>query len=476
MSMSRNQMLDGMYRRDEALNGRYIVGVTSTRIYCLPDCPARKPKAENVVFFLRERDAHNAGFRACKRCRPDNYYRGIDQDHGTLTDLIDQVRNNIAAFPNVRSLVRASGFGSTKLANLCIDHFHQTPAGLLRSLRIQRAAELLTTHRLSPMECCFAAGFGSLATFYQQFPKATGMTPAAYGALPGKSSFTITLPRGYSSQGIKALLARDPDSSNQGFTGTEGFKAVSLAGLPARLELELRHSSAQVRINSPATLPPEVSTEAHSIALRLLGLHQHRPSAAALKREPWAALVNPAPALRPALYATPFEALLWAIIGQQINIRFAATLIRRINELVAARLNTALVLPATALALAELDAADLTKLQCSGAKSNTISQVARAIANDELPLDRLATAGAEAARQCLLAHKGVGPWTSEYVLMRGIGFADCLPLGDSGLRNGAERFFNLPGRPDSGDVASHMAVFAPYRSLATHHIWMSHSG
>ncbi len=474
--MSRDQMLEGMYRRDEALNGRYIVGVTSTRIYCLPDCPARKPKADNVVFFLRERDAHNAGFRACKRCRPDNYYRGIDQDHAALTDLMERVRKDTAAFPNVRSLVRASGFGSTKLTTLCVDHFHQTPATLLRSLRVRRACKLLTSHGLSATECCFAAGFGSLATFYQQFGAATGMAPAAYAGLPGKSAFTLTLPRGYSSRGMAALLGRDPLSTNQGFAGSQGFKAVSLAGAPARLAIEVRPANAHLRIEGRATLPPAASIEAHGVALRLLGLQQHRPSAAVLKREPWARLVSSAATLRPALYTTPFEALLWAIVGQQINIRFAATLIRRINDLAGERIDASTVLPATADALAKVKPGDLAKLQCSGAKADTIIRVARAISRNELPIATLSSAGAAAARQCLVTHKGIGPWTSEYVLMRGMGFADCLPLGDSGLRNGVGKFFKLPKRPDSTEVAGRMAAFAPYRSLATHHIWMNHSG
>ena len=474
MSLSHDQMLDGMYRRDEALNGRYIVGVTSTHIYCLPDCPARKPKAENVVFFLREGDAQNAGFRACKRCRPDNYYRGIDQDHAALSSLLDRVREDTAAFPNVRALVRSSGFGSTKLASLTVDHFHQPPAVLLRNLRVRRATELLTTHQLSPTEACFAAGFGSLTTFYQQFGAAIGMTPAAYAALPGKSAFSITLPRGYSSQGIQALLGRDPESMNQRFDSGTGFKAITLAGVPAGLTMEIGRRSVLVRIEAAAKLPPAASIEAHEVALRLLGLRQHRPTATALRRAPWSALTKPTPGFRPALYATSFEALLWAIVGQQINIRFAATLIRRINDLVGVRLANTVVLPATADALADLEPGDLGRLQCSRAKSDTIIRLARAINRGELPLDSLPGAGAAAARQCLLTHKGIGPWTSEYVLMRGMGFTDCLPLGDSGLRNGVQRFFAMNQRPDNSDVASRMAVFAPHRSLATHHIWMSH--
>jgi AraC family transcriptional regulator of adaptative response / DNA-3-methyladenine glycosylase II len=472
MNMSRDQMLDGMYRRDQALNGRYIVGVTSTRIYCLPDCPARKPKATNVVFFLREPDAHNAGFRACKRCRPDNFYSGIDQDHATVTALLERVRRDTAAFPDVRALVKASGFGSTKLTSLCVNHFHKTPAALLREIRLHRARELLTTHGLSATEACFAAGFGSLATFYQQFQKSVGMTPARYAELPGLQGFAIQLPRGYASRGIRGLLGRDPDSSNQSFADARGFKAVTLDGTPVAMEIEIRAASAYVQLQANGPLPPQAGVQAHQMMLRLLGLQQPRPTATALRQTPWHALVKPVPQLRPALYATPFEALLWAIVGQQINIRFAATLVRRINDLAGRRLNRHVVTPATPAALANLEIADLTQLQCSRAKASTIIAVAQAITGGELPLNTLHLAGAGAVQRCLQNQKGVGPWTSQYVLMRGMGFADCLPLGDSGLRNGVEKFFQTKKRPDSADIAGHMAAFAPYRSLATHHIWM----
>jgi len=475
MNMSRDQMLDGMYRRDEALNGRYIVGVTSTRIYCLPDCPARKPKATNVVFFLREQDAHNAGFRACKRCRPDNFYSGTDQDHATVTALLERVRRDTAAFPGVRALVKASGVGSTKLTSLCLNHFHQTPAALLREIRIQRARELLTTHGLSATEACFAAGFGSLATFYQQFQKTVGMTPARYAELPGLRGFGIKLPQGYASFGIRGLLGRDPDSSNQNFAAQRGFKAVTLDDKPVVIEIEIRAASAYVQLQANGPLPPRANIQAHQMMLRLLGLQQPRPTATALRQVPWQTLVKPAPQLRPALYATPFEALLWAIVGQQINIRFAATLIGRINDLAGDRLNSNVVTPATPAALANLEIADLTKLQCSRAKASTIIAVAQAITSGELPIDTLHLAGASAAQRCLQSHKGIGPWSSEYVLMRGMGFADCLPLGDSGLRNGVEKFFRTKQRPDSAAIAGHMAAFAPYRSLATHHIWMHHA-
>ena len=84
MKLERQTMLRGMYRRDDALDGRYLVAVQTTKIYCLPSCPARKPKPENVLFFLNPEAARAAGFRACRRCRPDLFHRGVDPDMDVL--------------------------------------------------------------------------------------------------------------------------------------------------------------------------------------------------------------------------------------------------------------------------------------------------------------------------------------------------------------------------------------------------------
>ena len=84
MKLERRQMLRGMYGRDRALDGRYLTAVQTTRIYCLPSCPARKPRPEHVLFFLTPEAARAAGFRACKRCRPDLFHRGARSRHGRL--------------------------------------------------------------------------------------------------------------------------------------------------------------------------------------------------------------------------------------------------------------------------------------------------------------------------------------------------------------------------------------------------------
>ena len=97
----------------------------------------------------------------------------------------------------------------------------------------------------------------------------------------------------------------------------------------------------------------------------------------------------------------------------------------------------------------------------------------RAVAEGELPLDALADAPAGQVESALLARRGVGPWTAHYVMLRGYGLADCLPLGDAGLTLALQRFFDLPARPGTAETRALMAPFAPFRSLATFHLWTS---
>jgi 3-methyladenine DNA glycosylase/8-oxoguanine DNA glycosylase len=77
------------------------------------------------------------------------------------------------------------------------------------------------------------------------------------------------------------------------------------------------------------------------------------------------------------------------------------------------------------------------------------------------------------AERTLLALRGVGPWTAHYVMMRGCGFADCVPVGDAGLNKALQQFFALEARPDAEQTRELMAPFAGHRSVATFHFWRS---
>jgi hypothetical protein len=122
-------------------------------------------------------------------------------------------------------------------------------------------------------------------------------------------------------------------------------------------------------------------------------------------------------------------------------------------------------------AVAALDPADLLPLQFSRQKAGYVVATARLVASGRLDLAALAAMSATRAERTLLAVRGLGPWSVNYLMMRALGFPDCVPLGDTGVTGGLRSLFKLEERPDLDATRRLMSVFSPYRSLATAHLW-----
>ena len=116
--------------RSGKFDGKFLIGVRTTGIYCLPSCPTHPPKPENVTLFRTEAECQAAGLRACKRCRPDLYYRGEDENVALFEGLAERVRKAPEDFADAGSLARATGVSLTKLADLFRDHAHLAPAAM----------------------------------------------------------------------------------------------------------------------------------------------------------------------------------------------------------------------------------------------------------------------------------------------------------------------------------------------------------
>ena len=91
-------------------------------------------------------------------------------------------------------------------------------------------------------------------------------------------------------------------------------------------------------------------------------------------------------------------------------------------------------------------------------------------------MEELPSLTATESRERLEAVRGIGPWTAAYVMLRSCGFADCVPLGDSGLRAALVRFHDLEEPPDEARTLELLEPFAPHRSLATYHLWTTLGG
>jgi AraC family transcriptional regulator, regulatory protein of adaptative response / DNA-3-methyladenine glycosylase II len=455
-------------------DGRFIVGVLTTGIYCVPSCRARQPNPENVRLFRAEPEAQAAGLRACKRCRPDLFYRGEDIETALFEALAARVRAEPERFTGTSSLAREGGVSQTKLDALLRTHAHLTPATWLKRERVRTACRLLLDTEQRVVHVGHAVGFESESAFHRQFLAITRMTPGAYRALNGASVFQLQLPPGYRAQEILAYHARDPASPCERVDGTRIYKALTSDPGAAVLEIALEPQSAWCRIHSREKLEQRAVASMHAAALRMLGLAADVAAfEARAGREPWmAALLAKRRGLHLPLTPTVFDGLCWAIIGQQINIAFASALRREILELAGDDAGGMRTNP-TAERLAEIPVAALTKRRFSRSKAEYLIGAAQAVAAGRLAAESLGEGSAVAAERALREQRGIGPWTARYTLMRGAGFADCAPVGDVALAAALQRFTAAADRPGPLEVEQLMRPFAPHRSIATFHLWAS---
>jgi AraC family transcriptional regulator of adaptative response / DNA-3-methyladenine glycosylase II len=459
-----------MYARvlagDASYNGRFFTGVLTTGIYCLPSCKARKPMAKNVQFFPTCEAARAAGLRACKKCHPDDFARGADPVLESIETLVAEIRANPAAFSDARAIVRRSGFGATRVFELFRQHYHTTPADLLLRARLAQTKKMLTTTKATLADIAYDAGFEALSAFHENFRRLNGITPAAYRGLTSAQSFEVSLPAGYLLPYLRRALSRDTQSLTERLMGDDYTAAVQLSDGPTLIKLQLAADTIGVKS------PKGSAVEAHQLVVGWLGLDQEAAGFSRLARKlGLGRLVASRTELRISQTPSVFDGVLWSIIGQQINFAFACVLRHRLVELAGTPMADGLYAPPTPAAVAALEPKDLLTLQFSRQKADYVVATARLIASGQLDLAALREMSATRAERTLLAIRGLGPWSVNYLMMRSLGFSDCVPLGDTGVTSGLLALLNLDERPDIDATKRLMTVFSPYRSLATAHLW-----
>lgn len=476
LRLSAAAMYERVLAGDPAWNGRFFTGVLTTGIYCLPSCKARKPKLENVRFFPTCEAARAAGLRPCKKCHPDDFARGADPVLETVEAIVAEIRHRPVDFPDTRAIVRRLGFGATRTFELFRLHYHTTPADLLLRARLAVAQRDLLASSSPLAAIAYAAGFESLSVFHENFRRLNGLTPAAYRTLPSSTSFEISLPAGFLLGYLRRALSRDPHSVNERLEADTYTTALQLSSGPAVLRLRLSPEKILAEI-APASgrHAPSAAVEAHAVVIALLGLDDDTAAFARLARKlGLARLIAGRTDLRISRTPSVYDGLLWSIIGQQINFPFACLLKRRLFELTGTRLPHGLVAPPTPASVAALDPRDLLPLQFSRQKADYVISLSRLVADSSLDLASLRALSATRAERTLLSLRGLGPWSVNYLMMRALGFPDCVPLGDTGVTSGLQSLLDLEQRPDVDATRRLMAMFSPHRSLATAHLWQLH--
>jgi DNA-3-methyladenine glycosylase II len=281
---------------------------------------------------------------------------------------------------------------------------------------------------------------------------------------------SIALPSGYQSADVLAFHSRDAQGVAEQVSGERIRKGVLLDGVAVLLDVTLTPGAALCEVQADGVLSAAMADEA---LLNILGLRIDPAPFLALAGDDalLGAAVRRNPGLRIVQSATIFEALTWAIIGQQINLPFAIAL-RRTFILQAGRQHSSGVwCYPEARQVAALDAADLTSRKFSRSKADTLLRVAGLVDAGELSLargDDIAHASA-----ALLAVKGIGPWTVNYALLRGYGYADCSLHGDVAIRAALQHLLGEDAKPDMARTEALLARYKPHRTMAAAHLWAS---
>jgi len=470
--------------RDRRFDGRFFAGVVTTGVYCRPVCPVRPAKPENVRWFACAAAAEAAGFRPCRRCRPEAS-PGTPAWSGTSAVVARALRLIAAGALDeggVDGLADRLGLGARQLRRLFDTHLDASPAEVARARRAHFARTLLDETDLPMAEVAFSAGFGSIRDFNHALRATFGRTPTALRRARGRRGPVAN------HGGVTVRLAFRPPLDWSGLLGflapraTPGVEAV--ADGVYRRTIAIGDGAGTIEVRAAAGEPhllmrvrlarPERLLQVVARARRLFDLDADPvPIADHLAASPeLTPLVARRPGLRVPGAWDAFELAVRAVLGQQVTVRGATTLAGRLVRAAGTPLDRAedglthLFPRPEALAHA-----DLASVGVPRARAATIRALAGAVASGEVVLD--ASRGLEDAVARLAAVPGIGAWTAHYVAMRALGEPDAFPAADLGLRRALG---NGAGRLAPARVAERAEAWRPWRAYAVMHLWAGLAG
>jgi AraC family transcriptional regulator of adaptative response / DNA-3-methyladenine glycosylase II len=464
---------------DPRFDGWIFCGVTSTGIYCRPSCPARTPKRENVRFYASAAAAQAAGFRACKRCRPDATPGSPEWDR--RADLVGRamrlIADGVVDREGVTGLAARIGYAPRHVHRQLVAVVGAGPLALARAQRAQTARVLLETTDLPVADVAFAAGFGSIRQFNATVREVFAVTP---------SDLRRRVRRHGRSEESGAIVLRLPYRAPLDADGLVAFLAArAVPGVEESADGIYRRALTLPRGHGIVSL-----SAADGYVRAAYQLDDLRDLATAVQRcrtlldldsdpEAVADVLGPDPRLGPAVQRCPGrrvpgavdgdELAVRAVLGQQVSVAGAATLAGRLVAAYGAPLARPVGAVTHAFPTADAIAdADPAHLAMPDARRTAVRGLAGALSRGDIVLD--AGTDRDETQRRLLALPGVGPWTTAYISMRVLRDPDAFLPTDLGVRHGLRR---LGLGADIGAAAATRAAEAwrPYRAYAVQHLW-----
>jgi AraC family transcriptional regulator, regulatory protein of adaptative response / DNA-3-methyladenine glycosylase II len=460
--------------RDSRFDGWFFTAVESTGIYCRPSCPATTPKRVHVRFYPSAAACQQAGFRACKRCRPDATPGSPEWNSrgDVVARAMRLIADGVVDRHGVPGLAAALGYSVRQLQRVVSAELGAGPLALARAQRAQAARTLIETSSLPMTEIAFAAGFESIRQFNATVRTVFAMTPTELRRRAARGGSNA----GASNLHLKLSFRRPLCPENL-------FGHLAATAIPGVEEIRGRTYRRTLRLPFGAGIV-ELTPEPDYVTCRLR-LADLRDLSAAIARCRWlldldadplaidgllaedprlAALIARASGRRVPRTVDGAEMAIRAVLGQQISTAAARTHAARL----AARYGEPVSDPEGALTHIFPDVGALSEIELAmpAGRRATVHALLDALRSGELDLspggDR------ERARAALEALPGIGPWTSEVVAMRAFGDPDAFPVTDLGVRRGAQAL-GLPGARSA--LTAYAERWRPWRAYAVQHLW-----
>ncbi|MCI0485349.1 MAG: helix-turn-helix domain-containing protein [Blastocatellia bacterium] len=501
MIMDTDACYRAMRSRDRRFDGRFYTAVVTTGIYCRPVCPAPTPERRNVRFFDCAAAAEEAGFRPCRRCRPETA-PGTPAWLGksaTIARALRLIAEGALDEGSLEELAERLGIGSRHLRRLFHEEIGASPSAVAQTRRVHFARKLLDETKLPIAEVALSSGFGSIRRFNEVMRRSFGMTPtglrsgarkkSAPPAERGVDSLRRSYRAGEFESGNGALSLRLPFrppfdwESILCFLGSRaipGVELVTQSSYSRAFTLAGTSGILKLRPSEPRdclylTVSASETRGLNRIVERARKLFDCdadplQISECLSKDARLAPLLRARPGLRVPGAIDAFELGMRAVLGQQITVRAATTLAGRLVQAFGVPLGDYAEEGITHLfptpdVLAE---ADLTTIGLTRPRAAAIAALAKFVLDDPLALESVA--GLNETIERLTRIPGIGSWTANYIAMRAAGEPDAFPSGDLALRRAASAGGEMISVKELEQRAE---AWRPWRAYAAMHLWAS---
>jgi AraC family transcriptional regulator, regulatory protein of adaptative response / DNA-3-methyladenine glycosylase II len=474
MHLDADQCFRALKTHDARFDGRFFVGVGTTRVYCRPVCTARTPLRKNCSFFPSAAAAENEGFRPCLRCRPELApgYATVDANRRLARAAANRIEDGRLEDASLEDLAARLGVTDRHLRRVFKEEFGVSPVEYAQTQRLLLAKRLLTDTHLPVLEVAMASGFASLRRFNDLFKSRYRMTPMELRAKAPSSRdadrlvFDLAYRPPYDWDSMLAFLAGRAVKGVETVDAKRYRRTVRLQGTtPVHGWIEVAPSprKSALRVTASSSLAGALPL----LLARVKSLFDLacRPDEIAVALGP---LARAHPGLRLPGAMDGFEIAVRAILGQQVTVKAATTIAGRFVNAFGEAIETPHAglerLFPTPRSIADTSPGEIAAQGIIASRARAIHALALSMVEGRLQLEP--DANVDTTIEALQAVPGIGPWTAHYIAMRALAWPDAFPHPDVAVLKAMDE---TNGRR----ALAQADAWRPFRAYAVLHLWKS---